>query len=139
MISLFEILILLFFIGAPIVIIAVIVGLIMKHNKNKDDKTFVKTVRSLYIYLILIISLCMIIGSTVWLFSSAIDFLIPEVNGRDWGNMYRNRAIVDMFTASAMLIIAGSLFFYHNKLAKLEKADNKLIKEVKDTKKANIK
>ena len=118
----------------PLVFIAVITAIItavvkraVTTNEAEEQANFTKTIRSIYVYLILICLLCAIIGGAILFFNSTINYLLPEENGytshmdrHNYTERERNTAIVGMFTASAILVSTVPLFIYHNRIARNE-------------------
>lgn len=125
--------ILLFFAIIPIAIISIIISAISRRNKStndeKDQMDFEKIIRSIYVYLLLICLLCSMIGGVIYLFSSTVDYFLPEKATSTYEQGYpereRNVAIVGMFTASSILLATTPLFIYHNKIAKSESTRKK--------------
>lgn len=132
----FSLLLLLLFVILPIAVIIMIITAIVKRSKNGDSslKSFEKSIRSIYTYIVLICLLCTIIGGLIYLFNTGLDLVLPEKQNSStyYDNTYitsiemeninriRNKNIVGVFTASAMLVSAVPLFIYYNKLAKKE-------------------
>ena len=117
----------------PIALITMIITAIIKHNRNTDQKSstvkFEKSIRSIYVYIVLISLLCTIIGGTIYLFNSTLDLVLPEKSNSsnyytitpdvlEYSTRQRNENIVGIFTASAMLISCVPLFVYYNKVSK---------------------
>lgn len=118
----------------PIALIIMIITAIVKHNKNTDTKSstikFEKSIRSIYVYIVLICLLCTIIGGTIYLFNSTLDLVLPEKDNSYDDNYFtsgkttyyytrqRNENIVGIFTSSAMLVSCVPLFVYYNKVSK---------------------
>lgn len=133
----FSLLLLLLFVILPIAVIIMIITAIVKRSKNGDSslKSFEKSIRSIYTYIVLICLLCTIIGGLIYLFNTGLDLVLPEKQNSSTFydddtyitsfeieniNRIRNKNIVGVFTASAMLVSAVPLFIYYNKLAKKE-------------------
>ena len=115
-----------------------IITAIVKHNKNTDQKSstakFEKSIRSIYVYIVLICLLCTIIGGTIYLFNSTLDLVFPEkrentsnvdyynttysTSNNSYSTRQRNKNIVGIFTSSAMLVSCIPLFIYFNKVSK---------------------
>lgn len=134
----YALLILLISAVLPIAVIAMIITAIVKHNKNTDSKTssikFEKSIRSIYVYIVLLALLCTIIGGTIYLFNSTLDLVLPEKrentseldyynttyssSNNTHLNRQRNENIVGIFTSSAMLVSCVPLFVYYNKVSK---------------------
>ena len=129
----FALLIILLIAILPIAIISIIITAIVKHNKNTDQKSstvkFEKSIRSIYVYIVLISLLCTIIGGTIYLFNSTLDLVLPEKSNSSnyytttpdvvgYSTRQRNKKIVGIFTSSAMLVSCVPLFVYYNKVSK---------------------
>lgn len=139
----FSLLLLLLFAIIPIAVVVMIIVAIIKRGKSADGsssiKLFEKSIRSIYVYIVLICLLCTIIGGIIYLFNSGLDLLIPkkknpeyydysydyDYNYKTESNLNnelreRNEKLVGVFTSSSMLISCVPLFVYYNKLAKRE-------------------
>jgi len=92
--------------------IAVVVFLVLAFIKNKDSESFEDKIRIIYMYLVIIVSLVMIVGGTITLFSNFLDVILPDT----YNNI--NRSITSMFTSATVLFIAIPMFMYHNKKVK---------------------
>ena len=129
----YALLIILLIVILPIALIAMIITAIVKHNKNTDQKystaKFEKSIRSIYVYIVLICLLCTIIGWTIYLFNSTLDLVLPEKSNSSnyytttpdvvsYSTRQRNKNIVGIFTSSAMLVSCVPLFIYFNKVSK---------------------
>lgn len=133
----YALLIILLIVILPIALIAMIITAIVKHNKNTDTKSstvkFEKSIRSIYVYIVLICLLCTIIAGTIYLFNSTLDLVLPEQEETKYNveyynttyspsksnsNRERNENIVGIFTSSAMLVSCIPLFVYYNKVSK---------------------
>ena len=133
----YALLIILLIVILPIALIAMIITAIVKHNKNTDTKSstvkFEKSIRSIYVYIVLIGLLCTIIAGTIYLFNSTLDLVLPEQKedthnvqyydttyspSKNNSNRDRNENIVGIFTSSAMLVSCIPLFVYYNKVSK---------------------
>lgn len=128
-------LVLFIFVILPVIVVAFIIGAISKKNKtNRSEKEqfkdFENIIRSIYVYFLLICLLCAIIGGTIYLFSSTVDYILPEqpysYNEDNYLESRRNSYIVGIFTASSILLSAIPLFVYHSKIAKSESLKNSI-------------
>lgn len=127
----------------PIALIIMIIVALVRHNKNEDSsENFEKSIRSVFVYLILIAMLCSIIGGTILLFNSAINLALPEKeyssrNSYSYDTKYdiapskikaptqvdnseRNRYIVNIITSVGILAICIPTFVYFSKIARKE-------------------
>ena len=109
---------------APIAILVLIISAIVK--KNKEDKNnFESTVRNIYVYIILIITLIAIIIGVIATFRIGLDLALPEKS--TYQSSYtteereRNENIIELVTTIALLVTVTPIFKYHNKLAKQER------------------
>ena len=103
----------------PVAIVILIIQAISK--RNKDDKHgFDETIRNVYIYLILIITLVAIITGVITAFRVGLDVVLPEKSTTsyttyNYSERERNNNIVELCTTLSIVIV------YHNKLAKKDK------------------
>lgn len=109
----------------PIGIIVLIVSAVVK--KGKDSKgNFDDSIRSIYTYIILIVTLIAIIVGVIATFRIGLDVLLPEetVYQSSYSNEQRqkNQNIVELYTTLSLVISVTPVFTYHNKLAKKIKA-----------------
>lgn len=130
----------------PIALVIMIIVALVRHNKNADSSdSFEKSIRSIFVYLILISMLCSIIGGTILLFNSAINLVLPEKDYietssdsyyydtattlstisarkivRPVDNSERNMYIVNMITAASILLVCIPVFAYFSKIARKE-------------------
>ena len=126
--AIISIFIFLLVLALPVVIITSIIMAVTKKNKETDEKTehsnFEKTIRSIYVYFVLICLLLAVIGGTLYFFDSAVDLLLPEKSNSDYyyNSVARDKnvAIVGMITSASMLISTVPLFVYYSKVAKNE-------------------
>lgn len=109
----------------PVAIVILIIQAISK--RNKDDKHgFDETIRNVYIYLILIITLVAIITGVITAFRVGLDVLLPEKSTTsyttyNYSERERNNNIVELCTTLSIVITSIPIFVYHNKLAKKDK------------------
>lgn len=121
-----SILILLVFAIPVVAVVMVITAVIKRNSSGNEQSDFEKITRAIYVYLILICLLCAMIGGTIFLFNSAMNYFLPEKEYSDhylYNNEERNKneALVGILTSSALLISTVPLFIYHSKIAKNEK------------------
>lgn len=108
----------------PIAVLVLIISAIVK--KNKEDKgNFEETIRSIYIYIILIVSLVAIISGVIATFRIGLDIALPEKT--TYQSSYssqekeKNENIIELFTTISLIVSVTPVFIYHNKLAKKDK------------------
>lgn len=109
----------------PIGIISLIISAVVK--KNKESKTsFEDSIRSIYVYIILIITLIAIITGVIATLRIGLDVLLPEESlyQDSYSNdqQDKNENIIELFTTLSLVISVTPVFTYHNKLAKKIKA-----------------
>lgn len=116
----------------PIAIVVLIITAIVKRNKE-DKNNFDETVRNIYVYIVLIVTLAAIIMGVITTFRIGLDVILPEksVSQSSYDNeeMDRNENIIECFTTLSLVISVIPVFIYHNKLTK-ENRKNK-VEEVK--------
>lgn len=110
----------------PVGIISLIVSAVVK--KNKESKTsFEDSIRSIYVYIILIITLIAIIAGVIATLRIGLDVLLPEESlyqsSYSSDLQEKNENIIELFTTLSLVISVTPVFTYHNKLAKKIKAD----------------
>lgn len=108
----------------PVAIVILIIQAISK--RNKDDKHgFDETIRNVYIYLILIITLVAIITGVITAFRVGLDVALPEKSigstTYNYPEREKNKNIVELCTTLSIVITSIPIFVYHNKLAKKDK------------------
>ena len=114
----------------PVAIVILIIQAISK--RNKDDKHgFDETIRNVYIYLILIITLVAIITGVITAFRVGLDVVLPEKSTTsyttyNYSERERNNNIVELCTTLSIVITSIPIFFY---FYKLEKKDKELKKQ----------
>lgn len=110
----------------PVGIISLIISAVVK--KNKESKvSFEDSIRSIYVYIILIITLIAIISGVIATLRIGLDVLLPEESlyQSSYSNdqQEKNGNIIELFTTLSLVISVTPVFIYHNKLAKKIKAD----------------
>lgn len=110
----------------PVGIIILIVSAVVK--KSKESKgNFEDSIRSIYTYIILIVTFIAIIVGVIATFRVGLDVLLPEetVYQNSYNNEQRqkNENIVELYTTLSVVLSVTPVFIYHNKLAKKIKAD----------------
>ena len=106
----------------PIVIIALIIAAIIK--KSRDTKSnFEDTIRNIYVYVILVITLICLITGTIATFRLGLDVILPEESVYSYNSdqIEKNENIVNLFTSLALVVSVAPVFIYHNKLVKKSK------------------
>ena len=121
---------------APIAILILIISAFIKRN-NKDDKgNFEETIRGMYIYIILIITLVVIISGIISAFRIGLDIILPEETQSQYSyeKQEKNENIINLTTTLSLVVTSIPIFIYHNKLAKKikeAKTDEYYIEEIK--------
>ena len=121
---------------APIAILILIISAFIKRN-NKDDKgNFEETIRGMYIYIILIITLVVIISGIISIFKIGLDIILPEETQSQYSyeKQEKNENIINLTTTLSVVVTSIPIFIYHNKLAKKikeVKTDEYYIEEIK--------
>ena len=110
----------------PIGIISLIISAVVK--KNKESKvSFEDSIRGIYVYIILIITLIAIIAGVIATLRIGLDVLLPEESlyqsSYSSDEQEKNENIIELFTTLSLVISVTPVFIYHNKLAKKIKAD----------------
>lgn len=107
----------------PIAIIALIVSAIVKKNKEAkgNNKSLERTIRQIYIYIILIITFISILFGIIVTFRVGLDVILPEesIYETSYSDEQRekNANIVELFTTLSLVIAVIPVYIYHNKLA----------------------
>lgn len=116
---------------APIAILVLIISAIVKRNKE-DKGNFEESIRNIYIYMVLIITLVAIIAGVIATFRIGLDVLLPEKS--TYQSSYssemqeRNENIIELFTTISLVVSATPIFIYHNKIVKKSR-----VKKVEET------
>lgn len=117
---------------APIAILAAIVSASVKKT-NGNKSSFEHSVRNVYIYLILIISIIGIIFGSIATIRLGLDLILPEEPLYSQTSNYReqekNENIVEFFTLASVLISLIPVFTSHSKLAKSMNVNKKQSKD----------
>lgn len=121
----------------PIAVIIFIVSAIVRsvRKDNTSEESFQNIIRTMYIYLVMIIFLLLFVGSTISLFDSCLELLLPETSQSVYNSSVTatNRTIAEVTTNIAILCISIPMFLYYSALAKKEHKENKsTTKEVKE-------
>jgi len=122
----------------PIAVITfIIIAIVRSVKKDGSEESFQDVIRTMYIYLIMIIFLVMFFTATISLFNSCMELLLPETVQNTYTSTFitNNRTIAEVTTNIAILCISIPMFIYYSALAKKEHK-NGIIKE---TVKAEIK
>ena len=119
---------------APIAVIVFIVSAFIRKSKEEKIK-FEEIVRSIYIYIILIITLVAIISGVIAAFRVGLDIALPEkystTTSYNSQEREKNENIVEFLTTISIVITSVPIFIYHNKLAK-ELRNNKNTNEIEN-------
>ena len=103
----------------PIVVLVLIISAFMKRNKE-DKGNFEESIRGIYVYIILIISLITIISGVITTFRIGLDIALPEKSQSAYSSeeQDRNENIIELATTISLVVTATPIFIYHNNLAK---------------------
>ena len=111
----------------PVAILILIISAIVKRNKE-DKGQFEETIRNVYVYIILIITLVTIIVGVINTFRIGLDVVLPEKtiyeNSYNSEERQKNENIIEFCTTMSLVIAVTPIFIYHNKLAKKSKVVN---------------
>ena len=106
------------------VVIFIISALVRSVRKDKTDENFQNIIRTMYVYVVMIIFLIMIVGSIISMFDSTLDVLLPEVVNNQYDSnastRTMNRSIASLTSSATLFCISVPLFVYYSKLAKKE-------------------
>lgn len=106
----------------PVTVVVLIITAIVKRNNKEDKNNFDETIRNIYVYIILIITLVAIIAGVIATFRIGLDIVLPEesVYGSTYNTQQqeRNENIIDFFTNLSLVVAVIPVFVYHNKLVK---------------------
>ena len=105
----------------PLAILVLIISAVVK--KSKDNKTnFEESIRNIYVYIILIITLIALIMGVIATLRIGLDVVLPEEslyeNSYSNKQIEKNENIIELFTTLSLVISVTPVFIYHNKLAK---------------------
>jgi len=118
--------------AAPIIVITLIITAIIKRNKE-DKNNFDETIRNIYVYIILIVTLIAIITGTIAVIRIGLDVILPEKSLSEsyYNNERRemNENIIELCTTAALVVSVIPVFIYHNRLA--QKNREKKVQEIK--------
>lgn len=118
--------------AAPIIVITLIITAIVKRNKE-DKNNFDETVRNIYVYIILIITLIAITVGTIAVIRIGLDVILPEKSlyESSYSNdrMEMNENIIELCTTAALVVSVIPIFVYHNGL--VQKSREKNAQEIK--------
>lgn len=119
------VLILLIFTLPIILIVSIIVAIIKSVRKDdgKKSESFGNIVRTMYIYSVMIVFLLIIITSTISIFDSTLNILLPEKMETNVFEqvLNRNNSIVNLTTNGALLALSLPIYVYYNKISKKDK------------------
>ena len=121
---------------APIAILILIISAFIKRNNKDDKENFEETIRGMYIYIILIITLVVIISGIISIFKIGLDIILPEETQSQYSyeKQEKNENIINLTTTLSLVVTSIPIFIYHNKLAKKikeVKTDEYYIEEIK--------
>lgn len=106
------------------VIIFIISALVRSVRKDKTEENFQNIIRTMYVYVVMIIFLIMIVGSIISMFDSTLDVLLPEIVNNEYdvnaSTRSMNRSISNLTSSATLFCISVPLFVYYSKLAKKE-------------------
>lgn len=139
-----------FLVCLPIAIVILIIMAAVNRDKDTSAQKFEKAVRTIYLYLVIITSLCIIIVGSISAVSSLLDYIMPAslikeeevantIYREDYPGYYmdnvkyqerqvqneRNQGIVGFSSNLALVIVAVPIFVYHGKQAKKLRTDKK--------------
>lgn len=103
----------------PIAVLVLIISAFMKRNKE-EKSNFEETIRRIYVYIILIVSLITIISGVITAFRIGLDIALPEKSQSAYSSeeQDRNENIIELATTISLVVTATPIFIYHNNLAK---------------------
>lgn len=107
----------------PLAIITfIVIAIVRSVKKENTEENFQDVIRTMYIYLVMIIFLAMFSVATVSLFNSLLEIFLPEtVQGvYDSTLATRNANIAELTTNITVLCISIPMFAYYSTLAKKE-------------------
>ncbi len=109
----------------PIAILVLIISAIVKRNKE-DKGNFEESIRNVYVYIILIVTLVAIIAGVIATFRIGLDVVLPEktINQSSYSSeeRERNENIIELFTTISLVVSVTPIFIYHNNIAKKSRA-----------------
>ena len=105
----------------PIGIVVLIITAIVKRNKD-DKNNFDETIRNIYVYIILIVTLVAIVTGVISIFRTGLDIILPEKSAYQSSysseQIEKNENIIEFCTTLSLVLAVIPVFLYHNKLAK---------------------
>ena len=103
----------------PIAVLVLIISAFMKRNKE-EKSNFEETIRGIYVYIILIVTLITIISGVITAFRIGLDIALPEKSQSAYSSeeQDRNENIIELATTISLVVTATPIFIYHNNLAK---------------------
>ena len=105
----------------PIAILVLIISAIVKRNKE-DKGNFEESIRNVYVYIILIVTLVAIIAGIIATFRIGLDVLLPEKSTYESSyssqEREKNENIIELFTTISLVVSVTPIFIYHNKIAR---------------------
>lgn len=123
----------------PIAIIVLIVMAIVRSSrKEKAEDSFQSVIRTIYIYMVMIILLAMLVTATVMLFNSFLEIALPDIVDTTHDQYAavrdRNNNISDFASNATMLLISVPMFAYYSRLAKNERKKEAIAEQAVETK-----
>lgn len=110
----------------PIAIFVLIVSAIVKKGKD-NNFNFESSIRNVYTYLILIVTLISIISGVISALKIGLDLALPEESAYEssYNNneIDKNEDIIELLTTLSLVVAVTPVFIYHNKIAKQNKLD----------------
>lgn len=106
----------------PIAIVILIITAIVKRNKEDKTGSFGETIRNVYVYIILIVTLIAIIAGVIEVFRTGLDVILPEKatyeSSYSSEQIDKNENIIELATTISLVVSVIPVYIYHNKLAK---------------------
>lgn len=99
------------------VVTFIIVAIIRGVRKDTSGDNFQDIIRTMYIYIVMIVFLIMLVSSTIFVFRACMEILLPDVSQN---LIQRNTNIADLTTNAVLLCISIPMFAYYSTLAKKE-------------------
>ncbi len=108
----------------PIIILVLIINAVKKNREEGKSESFENVIRTIYLYILLIIFLCMIIVGIIGTVESLLDLYLPNAEFEEGvrGLNDQNRLKIDIFTYISVFAVSIPMFIVHNKKVKLNKS-----------------
>lgn len=109
----------------PIIIIVLIINAVKKSKEEGKSESFENVIKTIYLYILLIIFLCMIIVGIIGTVESFLDLYLPNAEFEEGvrGLNDQNRLKIDIITYIAVFAVSMPMFIIHNKKVKMNKLD----------------